>query len=231
MPSPPTPTILLRAGSSLPAADWSAALERVLAASGERLFPALTRLAAFVAAAPAPGVVTGDAAPPKDPLSLPGPARHAFVLTVRADMLNPDALFDRVRGALQMPSALAFVHVYRSRLLGRVVSMGQIYDHRGRLPPAGEARLLAFLREELRDGEILRASPSYTAGVTRLLLQVDAALYLTRAAAGDAPLSPDHVERGLTLARGLGVHVASGLPERWSDPEVARVAAYLFAPR
>jgi len=206
---------------------------------GKRLFPAMRRLAAFAESAP---VIPGgayDGARPTEPLGLSGPARYAFALTVQSDALDTSRLMGRIQGVFTLPRLMGFVHVYRSLQLDEILAMGQIWRHPGVLPPESESLLLRFLRSRLRSRLALRRAPSLAAGVTRLLLEVDLALYFARGLAGEGPVTHAGVRRGLTLAERMNHPLWGGpdlsrhdprLPELWSDPGVARAAAILFEP-
>jgi len=200
---------------------------------GRHLFPAMRKLAAFAEGEPC------DAVRPREPLGLPGPARYAFALTVQPDAVNTDRLLGRVQSLFALPRLMGFVHVYRSHHLDLALAMGQIWRHPGALPPESDALLLRFLRSRLRSRLALRRAPSPAAGVTRLLLEVDLALYFARALAGEGPVTHEGVRRGLTLAERM-THPRWGgpdlsrcdprLPGLWSDPGVASAAAILFEP-
>jgi hypothetical protein len=212
------------------ALDWLAAPRR------GGLFEVLGELGRWVASAPDAPEPGPPPARPATALEVHGPTRYAFALTVLPDALEPGRLLSRVQGFFTVPRMMGFVHVYRSRCLAQVVAMGQIWRHPGALPRGGERALLDLVEERLQ-GRFLRGAPSVVAGVGRLLLQVDAALYLARAQAGDEPLTDPQVLRAIALLEAQldpaledPRRVDPRLLEAWEDPAIAAAAASLFAP-
>ncbi len=227
----------VREGISADEGQTRRALRRLLRGLGGRLFPALRRLAAAAERWPEPIRGAPERSPrPARPLDVYGPARHAFAQLLLPDALDPSTLLGRVQSVLTLPRMAGFVHVYKSRYLGRVIAQGQVWRHPGALPPESEALLLRFLRSRLHSRMIFRQSPGAAAGLTRLIFQVDAALYFARALAAEDPLSHRDVLQGLSVAE-LGLHYP-GDERAWSpraprlsdDPKLALAAATLFQP-
>ncbi|MCB9745429.1 MAG: YkgJ family cysteine cluster protein [Alphaproteobacteria bacterium] len=226
----------------LPTPEVDARFEALIEAMGDKLFPALRQLAAFVGVLHDPeaeGVGEAEEARREPPSLAALEVRHAFALTIYQDLLDPFSVVDRVRGVWALPKLLGFEHSYTSRLLDRTVHMRQIAHHPGALPLKAERMMLRWLRSRLRSRLVFKDVPHAAAGITRLLLQADAVLYLARARAGATSITDQDALKALELVELYVSHQAvltdlSRLDPRlraaWADPSVARGAAQLFTP-
>lgn len=218
--------------------ELDALFNALFASLGDRLFPALRQLAAFVAAAPELGTPE-PAQRPTTPKNISGEVRYAFSLSLYSDAIDRSSFWGRIQGALVMPKLLSFQHTYQSRLLKQEISMPAVLAHPGHIPPESEAILLMYIRARIRSRMILRDVPFVTAGITRLLLWVDAVLYFARAQAIGRTITHKDVLKGLEVVElfmaNQGViralaEITPQLPRFWQNPAVALGAAQMFVP-
>ncbi|MCB9743213.1 MAG: YkgJ family cysteine cluster protein [Alphaproteobacteria bacterium] len=229
-------------GKDLSTPQVDAAFEALIEAMGDAFFPALRQLAAFVSVCHDPdadGVGEAEDARREPPTQAAPEVRHAFALTIYQDLLDPFSVVDRVRGVWALPKLLGFEHRYHSRLLDRDVGMRQIAHHPGALPLKAERMMLRWLRSRLRARLVFKDVPHAAAGITRLILQADAVLYLARARAGETSITNEDALVALELVELYVAHqrvltdlarLDPRLRAAWEDPAVARGAAQLFTP-
>ncbi len=224
----------LRSGEDVTGDEVEACFEGLIEQMGrDDVFQAASVLAGFVARRPA------ERGPRVGPMELGGEVRYAFALTLYSDILDQESAWERLKGVFRLPRALEFRLTYDSRLLGRELDMARIARHAGTLPLESHQLLVRWLRGKLRGRVVFQDVDHAGAGVTRTLLQLAAALYLSRAQAQDREIVHEDTVLALRqvelfIAWQHVVKALAALDPRlrgfWSDPQVALDAARLFDP-
>ncbi|MCP4806643.1 MAG: YkgJ family cysteine cluster protein [Proteobacteria bacterium] len=210
----------LTADRDLTTAEFDAWIDDL--ALGDDLFEAMERLG---------GVATG-------PVS--GEARYAFALTLYGDLLDVSSAWERLKGVFRLPRAMELSLVYQSRLLDCEVDMAEVMEHPGELPPESHRLLIRWMRSKLVGRAVFKDVPYAMAGITRLLLEVDAALFFSRALARGRAIEHADVLRAVRQTElfiaGQRTTLALSrldprLPGFWQSDAVRADAARLFTSR
>ena len=197
--------------------DWIAALDL-----GEDVFDAMQALGGS-----SEGPISGE-------------ARYAFAMTLYGDILDMGSAWERLKGVFRLPKALDLRLRYHSRLLDREIDMARVMAHPGVLPAESHALLVRWMRSKLVGRAVFKDVPFALAGVTRMLLETDAAIYFARALADDRDITHDdvlhavrqtelfigHQRTTLALSR-----LDPRLPGFWRSAAVRADAARLFRSR
>ncbi len=140
--------------------------------------------------------------------SAPMPVRLLFAATLQPDTLPPDAagglgFFRRLMLAPRLLSLATLKGRYASRLLGRTVSLDEVFAHpvEPRLDANSTRLLVRYIRARLWQRLIVGTRLPIVAGVHQHLLDIAAVLFFARAEAaaqGAARLSETHVRQALT---------------------------------